>query len=105
MSANRFTIVEDRTGDQRILRLGGELDLASAAEFEARLAELVASRSETVVDLSELSFMDSTGLALLIAASKQAEAGGGRLSVRAPAPPVRRMMELCGVVGLIDPGG
>lgn len=104
MGEGRFTIAEDRLGGQRILRLEGELDLASAKEFEERLAALVSSQSASVVDLSELSFMDSTGLALLIAASKQAQENGGRVSVRAPSPPVRRMMELCGVADLIDSG-
>jgi anti-sigma B factor antagonist len=82
----------------RTIRLAGELDLASAAPVEAAVEEgLADSGSRLVIDFSALTFIDSTGIAILVAAMGD-ERGAGRLGfVPSSAPAVTRVLQLTGV--------
>jgi anti-anti-sigma factor len=67
--------------DRDVVRvvLDGELDIATAPEAEQRLREAGASPSPVIlVDLRELTFIDSTGLRILIAADSRAREDGRR---------------------------
>jgi anti-sigma B factor antagonist len=55
-------------GDLRTLSLRGELDLANAGTAEIALQEALEQAAQVVVDLQELEFIDSTGIALLVSA-------------------------------------
>jgi anti-anti-sigma factor len=80
------------------LALSGELDLAVAPELVKRLEELRGARSVVRLDLSELSFMDSTGLSTVLTAVLDARREGWQLEIgRALARPVARIVELAGV--------
>ena len=59
-------IHESPSGGSLRLSLTGELDLASAARLEGRLARLRAKKSPVWLDLSKLEYIDSTGIHLLI---------------------------------------
>ena len=79
----------------------GELDLASAD----RLGETVAQEStrgatRLVVDLSEVDFIDSTGLRVLLSLRNDAKRNGHELTLVAPPPGVRRIFEITGTRGL-----
>ena len=54
--------------------------------------------SDPYADLSELSFIDSTGLHLLVALHERSQREGFELTLRAPRPPVDRTILLCGLV-------
>ena len=86
---------EDAT---RTLRLAGELDLAGAPALEAAIEEALADSGRVVVvDFSALTFIDSTGIAILVAAMGD-ERGAGRLRfVPSTAPAVARVLKLTGV--------
>ena len=66
----RFDVAvsEDPEGGGVLLRVSGELDIVSEPQLEAALAQ--AERQPIRVDLSELSFMDSTGLRALLGAAR-----------------------------------
>jgi anti-sigma B factor antagonist len=68
------------------IRLTGELDISTADGLERRLAELEEAEPRTVVlDLSDLTFMDSTGLRLIVSADLRMTKDGRRLQlVRGP---------------------
>ena len=85
----------------RLFQFGGE----DADQLGGRLTELVSSGLETVIDALELSFVDSSGLALLVAGSKLAAENGGSLRVRDPSQPVKRLFEITGLTTLIEPTG
>lgn len=76
----------------------GELDLATAPALEREMEALPWPQlAELVVDLADLSFIDSTGLSVLIRASQRAAAAGLRFSViRAPEQP-RTLFTIAGV--------
>jgi anti-anti-sigma factor len=77
------------------LRLRGDLDMAGVVELERELERLEASRPDVVLlDLRELTFLDSSGLRSLLAADNRARRRGRRLElVRAPAG-VQRVFEI-----------
>ena len=92
----------ERDGDVHTIRLFGELDLASAAEVEDELKALEATDvAAIIVDLAGLTFIDSTGITLLIAAEVRSRADSNRLRVlRGPAS-VQRVFEICAVDGFL----
>jgi anti-anti-sigma factor len=80
----------------------GELDLANCESLRAVLREVTSRKpDQVVVDLAQLSFLDSSGIRCLIGAAQDAQAGETRLVVRQPQPSVRRVMEVCGVDELL----
>jgi anti-sigma B factor antagonist len=86
----------------------GELDLASAPELEEKVLEAVRTGERSVVlDLRELTFMDSTGVRTIVAAHQVAEQTGHELRVVRPAreSAVARVIEISGIddaLGLVD---
>jgi anti-sigma B factor antagonist len=88
-------IVEN--GAERRVVLRGELDLANAATAEAQLDEAVANGAPVVIDLRQLEFIDSTGIALLVRAI-QADGDAPRLSfVPSEFDAVNKVLDLTGV--------
>ena len=91
------------------LRLIGELDLASAPRLEDRLRQLRAAHAAVRLDLSELRFIDSTGLHVLIRAVQDSRRDGWRLEIDPDvSPAVRRLLQLINVEGFLlggEPGG
>ena len=90
-------------GTRRTLVLSGELDLASRPLLDEALSRTGRERIETLVlDLSGVSFMDSTGLhAVLVAKDRCAQRGCELLFVRGSAQ-VQRLFELSGVLGQLQ---
>ena len=88
-------IVDRRPGGIAIVRLGGRLDLLSAAEFRQRLAQAVAEGNRRlIVDLAEVPFVDSSGLGALISGLKTARLAGGDLRIARPTDQARSLLEL-----------
>jgi anti-sigma B factor antagonist len=87
--------IEQLDGGAVSVALQGELDLEHAYEFDARLREVEADQPPCVVlDLRELTFLDSCGLARLLAARRRARKEHRRLVlVRGPAT-VQRLFAL-----------
>jgi anti-sigma B factor antagonist len=77
----------------------GELDLATADQLRGQLDELInAGCRRLIVDLRELKFIDSTGLALLARYYRTAQDDGWQLSIIQGPPQIRRMFELSGLL-------
>jgi anti-sigma B factor antagonist len=83
-------------GDGRVVvGVTGELDLAVAGKLESCLTSLGITGGQTlVIDLSELDFLDSTGLRVLVMARHRAEQEGWRLVLIRGPEPVARIFEL-----------
>jgi anti-sigma B factor antagonist len=91
-------------GDLRVVisgeevRLQGELDLSTAAQLRDELARLAADGATRVtIDLSDLAFIDSTGLSVLITALKRLRQQGGDMILRSPTPSTRKVLEITGL--------
>jgi anti-sigma B factor antagonist len=81
-----------------LIELAGELDLASADAVRSELEAVEADAPETtVVDLSALRFIDSTGLSVLFDAVERASADGRRITFTRSSPEVERTLRLTGL--------
>jgi anti-sigma B factor antagonist len=90
-----FDVTADDRGASVHLRLSGELDISTAPKVEDELARVEPNRPETIVlDLSNLAFMDSTGLRLLIAADTRARQQGRRLVIVKGPEAVQRVFRI-----------
>ena len=98
----QLSVRSQRTEDTHTIALAGEIDLANAADVERELARAESTNAtEIVIDLSELTFMDSTGIRLLITAHARSREDGGRLRLIRPPPRVFRVLCIAGVDRLL----
>lgn len=74
----------------------GQIDSHTATGFNDVLVELPADQTVTV-DLAAVTFIDSSGLRVLVRAEKRQAAGGGGLTIANPSAPVRRLLEITGL--------
>jgi anti-sigma B factor antagonist len=82
-----------------LLRVEGELDIATAARLISVLNSSVAEAIKSVVvDLTEVGFMDSTGLALLINAHRRLSLRRKGFAVVCPPGPLRRVFEITDMI-------
>lgn len=76
------------------VRVAGELDMSTVNDLlEGVRPHLRSTSGDLTLDLSHLSFMDSTGLLAFLDMSKELE-GRGRLVLRSPSAPVARLLQL-----------
>ncbi len=84
------------------LALAGELDLAGAPQLERSLQELERQRPRRVViDLAGLSFIDSTGLRVLLQAQARLGEQGSELLLRPGEPAVQRVFDVTGAIRVL----
>jgi anti-sigma B factor antagonist len=89
-----------RDGDSTAIALSGELDLASADELDAVIRDAEESDvGRIVIDLSGVSYIDSTGLSALLRAKKRSD--GRLIYVPSKHDAVRRLLELTGTIGML----
>jgi anti-sigma B factor antagonist len=89
----------DQQGRCTVMTLAGELDLVSAPRLRNAIASLRGEDTDDViVDLADLTYIDSVGIGLLVASRRRLDAEGRSFSVRNPAPQVRRLLEITGLV-------
>src|SRR5919109_3914865 len=89
--------------DTVVLVVRGEIDTLTAPAFTAATEELLTSSGEILVmDLTEVRFLASSGLAVLISAAHRAEDRGIRLRLVITSRAVRRPLEITGTAALFD---
>jgi anti-anti-sigma factor len=91
--------IEHAAGEQKaLLRVEGDVDVASAGRLSSALDHVIAAGATDVhVDLAGVPFLDSTGLTALLTARAQLE-GRGTIVVDATSPAVRRTFEIAGLL-------
>jgi anti-sigma B factor antagonist len=93
-----FEMTERREGGQVVVALAGELDLGTVGDVERRLQELRAERHAVLLDLDGLTFMDSTGIRLLLSACEEAERDGQAFHVTRGSERVQRLLDAVQVI-------
>jgi anti-anti-sigma factor len=98
INAGPLKLQIEQYGDTRVIQLDGELDLANVDALERELqAAFSDGASRVVLDMGELTFIDSTGIALLVTAAGE-DNGNGRIRfLPSRAAAVTRVLELTGV--------
>jgi anti-anti-sigma factor len=95
--------VEARYDDtEAAIILDGEFDMAGVGRFWGYLSAVLTPHPLSIaVDVRGLTFIDSSGLMVLVRARDAATEAGVRFRVRGPSPPLRRIVELCGLEDLL----
>ena len=97
IQSSQFQISSDSQPDGARLRLTGELDLATAPALEQAVrGALEAGAERLVLDLANLTFVDSSGLRLLITLSARAPDEGWTLALTRPPEPSMSVFRLTG---------
>ncbi|HET6953315.1 MAG TPA: STAS domain-containing protein [Acidimicrobiales bacterium] len=87
-------IVERGEGAARA-RLSGDLDIVTSDEVKRELAQVIDDGDRNLtLDLAGVGFVDSSGLGVLVALHRHAEAKGGGFAVRAVPPQLQRLFEI-----------
>lgn len=91
-------IDHERSADQYVIRLVGEMDLANVDEVRQALTAAIEGEDPAViVDMSELEFIDSTGISMLLEAQAASRRDSDRLAFRGVQAEVARTLKLTGV--------
>ncbi len=93
----QLEIAVEIEGSTTVLRLHGEIDLASVGTLRACLDAVDPHLCDVVVDLGGVTFLDSTGIGELAHAGGRLHARGGRLEVRHASGGVARALEVSGL--------
>jgi anti-sigma B factor antagonist len=87
---------------EMVFVMQGEIDLSTARGIgDAAELALRSGYVSLVLDLTDVTFMDSQGIRALVLADRTMTDAGGRLALRRPAPPVRRVLDLTGMDTII----
>lgn len=86
-----------------VAQLSGEIDHHSAKKLRAELDRFVITMQPEVlaIDLSSITFMDSSGIGLIIGRYKLMKECGGKLEIRSPQPYIRRVLRLSGIERIV----
>jgi anti-sigma B factor antagonist len=100
-----FDITVDERGDHALVSLCGEFDLAAVEAVETALRPLETRFPTVILDLREVSFLDSTGLRAIVSADARARKGGFELKIVRGSEEVQKLLYLAGldkILPLID---
>lgn len=80
----------------------GEIDMVTAPQFQDALNKLTADKPQTIgLNLGGVTFFDSSGIRVLVEVARQLDAYGGKLVLLDASQPVRKVLEISGVLGEI----
>jgi anti-anti-sigma factor len=98
-------------GTATCVRFSGEIDSGCDDALSDALRQVSSAHPSAVIaDLTEVTFMGSTGLGFIAHLLRLAQAGGGTVTIRNPPPQVSRLLDIVGlagvvpIVGIEDPG-
>ena len=98
MTTAHLTVEEQRTGTDVVLRLAGEIDMATAGELRAATTNTMSIPPERVVlDFAGVTFCDSQGLSTLISLNRDITAAGSTLVLSNVGDFMGRLLEITGL--------
>ncbi len=106
MAEHRFASAEKATviRDTVTVQLEGELDHCSADRIRASLDALIADQGikRLVIDLKKLTFMDSSGIGVIIGRYRTLSRRNGSVAVKGANPTVERIFQMSGLYQIIE---
>jgi anti-sigma B factor antagonist len=84
------------------LRVAGEIDMSTAPSVHEGAVDAIRHHPTLDIDLSAVTFMDSSGLHVLLATRQLAERRGGHVRLMHPTPSVMRVLKVTGVDGMFE---
>lgn len=102
MTHDELSIDLRNEDDTLVFKLRGSLDLATAPTVRAALLDATEKGQHSlIVDLSQVEFLDSTGLGTLIGAHRRAAEHGGSLRVVVNDGPIARLLNITGLIRVL----
>jgi anti-anti-sigma factor len=102
LKVNGLGIQSGRRGDDHVIALEGDLEMANVAAIETELNTIEAGDCrQIVIDLRRLSFLDSMGIQALMSAHARAESTGRPMALVVDNGPVRRVLDACGALSIL----
>jgi anti-anti-sigma factor len=98
---DQLTLTYRRLPGATIVAVGGELDALTALDLEAFLSEVLHDGDDLVFDLGEMSFLDTSGLMVILAASERTRRLGGRPCLAALRRGPARVVALTGIASAV----
>jgi stage II sporulation protein AA (anti-sigma F factor antagonist) len=95
----------ERIGSNLIVEIDGELDLETSPTFRNAIEEKLdqyESIKHLILDLKKVNFIDSSGLGVILGRFKRLSQQGGKLSAIHVSDPIRRVLELSGLLKIMD---
>jgi anti-anti-sigma factor len=86
-----------------IVELIGDIDAHLAARVAGMLSAVAAQSAELVVDVSEVQFIDASGLGLLVAMHQNVSSSGGRMNLIGTRPGLSRLLRITQLDRLLEP--
>ena len=107
VTATDLEIIEEKSEEGTLVRLRGRLSIDSSPDFRDRLLALLRRQSPTavIVDLSEVSYMDASGVATLVEGLKIARNRQTTLTLKGLQGRVRHLFEVTGLLTLFETCG
>ncbi len=88
-------LVVREEGEWTVLAVSGEIDIATAPSLREKLHSMLAeNHMQLIIDLDEVTFLDSTALGVLVGALKRVRTEGGELRIVCNQPRVRKVFEI-----------
>ncbi|MGH8957281.1 MAG: STAS domain-containing protein [Acidimicrobiia bacterium] len=98
-----FQVAVENYNGRALLRANGEIDLATVELLDMAVANaLEDGLNQVVIDLTKVSFMDSTGIRSLLTNSERINEAGGKMSIVLSGGPVARTLSVTGVDALLS---
>lgn len=92
----------ERSADPAVVRARGDIDIATSEAFASAIAEASGPEGGTVVvDMAEVGFIDSSGLAVLVHTAN----AGHHIVIRSASPVLRRVIDATGLSGVFEVEG
>jgi anti-anti-sigma factor len=103
MTAEDFKVEEKLSSHGTVLlAVAGDVDLHVAGELKSRITESVDDgASKLVLDLTDVAFIDSMGLGVLLGGKKRLDDERGELHLVVPGPELRRLLEITRLDGIL----
>lgn len=101
MDIPAFDLFTSRTDDAAVVKVIGELDLSTAPRLRDLLAELAGNgTNEVTLDFAEMSFIDSTGVSVLVSGLKRLRETGGDLALQSPRASAMKVLDITGLTSV-----
>jgi anti-sigma B factor antagonist len=103
--ASQLTLVTSTDGDATVVRCSGKLLAGSTGILQAEVRGLLPDAKHIVLDLTDLGYMDSSGLGSIIGLYVSVKSAGGKLEVIKLSARVRQLFSITNVLSLFEECG
>lgn len=104
MSGNKFSVTTQQDNDKVVVQLHGDLDLAAAKEFRAFMGPIVDDTAiDLALDLEQLTYIDSTGIGILISILKMRHEQQASFTIMNVPPHVQKLFDMTGISKFLTP--